>query len=1136
VTESSSPLDPEGESYQGQPDPDDFYGGTDADVPEVQGWGSLEEEFAAEPVMPRRSHFVTAVVVAHDGDVWLPAVLTTLGRQTRPMNAIVGIDSASKDSSAEMLRESLGDDAVVTLETDKGFGAAAAAGIDHAGSRISELGDDVVRWIWFLHDDSAPDPTCLERLLETADNHPSAVVLGPKILGWHDRRLLLEAGVTINADGRRVTGLERREHDQGQHDGVRDVMAVSSAGMLVREDVWEELGGFDPNLPLYRDDLDLCWRVHRAGGRVLIATDAVLHHREASAHGRREVRDANERPHRADREAAVRVLLAHSRPLVAPFVALRLLVGSVLRSVVYLIGKDFRAARDEVGAVAAVAFRPRRIAKSRELIARTSTEPASVTRSLRPTSLDQLREAGEAVGGLLTTSSSAAPSSISALESGPVDDEAVFLQDDSSGFLRRFFLKPSVVMTIALLVTAVFATRALWWGEGVLQGGALLPVPQGASDLWATYFAAWHDVGPGSTTPSAPYLIVVASLASVLFGNPDWAMNVLVLLAAPIAGWSAYFASRGMVTSKLVRAWMGFTYALLPAMTGAIEQGRIGTLMTAIVLPFAIRSGVRLARRSGTMRRAAGTALMMSVILAATPAVWVVSVVIGVSASIVAWRRLRSQAWGIIVRFLIALLVPLVVLMPWTLHLVTNPVLFFVEPGLNIPGIVDPDLRPVDILLVHPGGPGMNPLWVTAGLLFASLLALFRRDTIANVGAWWILGLLALAVGVVQASITVLPPGDRIPVQPWPGPMTLLLGLAMIAVAGIAVEGLRERFAGQNFTLGQPLAVIALIAALVTPIAAAVWWIPATDDVLVRASRVDVPAFVAAEANGPQAPRTLVLSDNGLGEVRYTLLGGSALALGDAETAPPADVWQPIDEQVAALASGRGGGEVDALRSYGVRYVKLAPSSSRSIVPALDSEPGLRRLASAEGEVLWRIGGVTSRAQVLDIDSATGDFLPAAVELAQPGDIRTDPYLNTALPEAIDVEPGSKVLWIGSTATHGWSASIDGQALAPAELPEPLNWSAAFVVPADSSTAVATASFEDSFRQGWLILQGIVIVVLIVLALPERRVIDPDPDDPDDPTTGEAPHFLYSTDLHRPQVEENPEGSVSDENESEVPS
>ncbi|NDH88297.1 MAG: hypothetical protein EBY61_06670 [Actinobacteria bacterium] len=67
MTESSSPLDLEGESYQGQPDPDDFYGGTDADVPEVQGWGSLEEEFAAEPVMPRSiCRFDSSVIPPRD--------------------------------------------------------------------------------------------------------------------------------------------------------------------------------------------------------------------------------------------------------------------------------------------------------------------------------------------------------------------------------------------------------------------------------------------------------------------------------------------------------------------------------------------------------------------------------------------------------------------------------------------------------------------------------------------------------------------------------------------------------------------------------------------------------------------------------------------------------------------------------------------------------------------------------------------------------------------------------------------------------------------------------------------------------------------------------------------------------------
>lgn len=1069
--------------------------GVDTDDYSYAFLNERDDDFDSRSLFPRRSHYVTTVIVAHDGAVWLPAVVTTLAQQTRPTNSVVGVDNASQDDSAAILESSLGADRVVRRDVNDGFGAGVVDGLALASTTPPELNDDVIEWVWLLHDDSAPDTHCLEALLDSADNQPSAVVLGPKVLGWHDRRLLLEVGATVNADGRRVTGLERREHDQGQHDGDRDVLAVSSAGMLIRRDVWDQLGGFDPNLPLFRDDLDLCWRVHRAGGRVIIATDAVIHHREASAHGRRQT---ELRPHRADREAAVRVLVAQAPAALAPLVALRLFLGSVIRAVVYLIGKDLRAAREELGAVLSVAARPGRLSASRRAINRTSVESSSITRSLRPSTIDQLRAAGEAVGGLLTTSSAASAPSISALESGPIDEEAAFLPDESNRFIRRILLKPSVLLTLLLVIVAVIATRSLWWGEGVLQGGALLPVPPGASDVWSSYFRAWHDVGPGSSTPAAPYLMVVATVATALFGNADWAMNVIVLLAVPLAGWSAYFAARGMVRNKILRMWMGATYALLPALTGAVEQGRIGTLITAVVLPFAIRSGVRLSRRTGTIRRAGGTALLMSVILAATPAVWLIGVIVALGASVVAWRRLHSEAAGIIVRFAIAMLVPLLALMPWTLHLLTNPSLFLLEPGLDIPAIVDPNLRPLDVLLLHPGGPGMNPLWVTAGLLLASVLALFRRDTLPLVGAWWVLGLLALVLGVLQSLVLITPPGGLVDVRPWPGPMTLVLGLAMIAASAVAVEGVRERFAGQDFSLGQPLAAVAAITALIVPFAAAVWWIPATDEIVVRAPRSDVPAFVAAEAVGPQAPRTLVLSDNGEGVVRYTLLSGSALALGDAETAPPASVWKPIDAFVADLASGRGGGEVDALRTYGVRYIKLAAGSSRSIVPSLDSEPGLRRLSSAEGEVLWRIGGVTSRAQVWDVDTSTGEFVPVALDIAQPQSVGTDPYLQQVLPAALDLPPGSRVLWVGATADDAWRASIDGAQLAPAALESPRDWSSAFVVRIDQATSTVVVEFDDGARRLWLLFQFIVIIALVIVALPERRVVDPDPDDVDD--------------------------------------
>ena len=59
--------------------------------------------------------------------------------------------------------------------------------------------------------------------------------------------------------------------------------------MLIRRDVWEQLGGFDPYLRLFRDDVDFCWRVQAAGYRVQVVTDAVLYHHELTPRRRRPI-------------------------------------------------------------------------------------------------------------------------------------------------------------------------------------------------------------------------------------------------------------------------------------------------------------------------------------------------------------------------------------------------------------------------------------------------------------------------------------------------------------------------------------------------------------------------------------------------------------------------------------------------------------------------------------------------------------------------------------------------------------------------------------------------------------------------------------------------------------------------------
>ena len=235
---------------------------------------------------------VTAVVVAHQGIRWLPDLQAAVRDQTRRPDLTVAADTGSTDGSADLLRAWVSAQRLAVLPGPTGFGDAvrAALALDPGPQGPAEQGETAgTRWVWLLHDDCAPEPGALEALLAATVEDPRVAVAGPKVRAWTDRRLLLEVGVTIARSGRRETLLDRREQDQGQHDGTRSVLAVGTAGMLVRRDVWDELGGLDPRLPFLRDDVDLGWRANLAGHRVVCVTDAVMHHVEAGARGRRTV-------------------------------------------------------------------------------------------------------------------------------------------------------------------------------------------------------------------------------------------------------------------------------------------------------------------------------------------------------------------------------------------------------------------------------------------------------------------------------------------------------------------------------------------------------------------------------------------------------------------------------------------------------------------------------------------------------------------------------------------------------------------------------------------------------------------------------------------------------------------------------
>ncbi|MEV7284109.1 glycosyltransferase [Streptomyces sp. NPDC093252] len=1066
---------------------------------------------ARQPEYPR--HVVTAVLVAHDGARWLPDALAGLLGQERPVQSVLAADTGSADDSAQLLTRTLGPDRVLHLARRTGFGQAVEeahrtapvltpedlpylkrpSGWDPVTRTWRDDAYDLpelphgepVQWLWLLHDDSAPEPGALAELLRVVENEielgrDDVAVVGPKLRGWYDRRQLLEVGVTLAHSGRRWTGLDRREQDQGQHDHVRPVLAVSTAGMLIRRDVYEQLGGFDRRLPLMRDDIDLCWRAHTAGHRVLVAPEAVVRHAEAASRERRTVDCAGRTaasPHKVDKAGAVHTLLANSRGALLPWILFRLVLGTLLRTVAYLVGKAPGQALDEIRGLLSTLLRPERIIAARRARGPSRIDKGELRQLFPPPGATVRATVEQAAGTLLggsDTETAGGAGRHGAVESGPGGDDADFLEIEQFARLKRVARNPGPMLFLILLLASLIACRQLL-GTGSLAGGALLPAPADSAELWARYLDAWHPVGTGGTPAAPPYLAAVAALGSLLFGSTGLAVTVLLVCSVPIAGVTAYFASRPLVMSRLLRAWAAVVYAFLPAATGALAGGRIGTAVLAALLPLLARAAVAasgLAGTRGTWRATWAYALLLTVTTAFTPIVWPLALVLGLA--LLAVRRTELTAYG--PRFLAQLGTPLLILAPWSLSLL--PTGFFQEAGLEYGASAASAL---DLLAAAPGGAGTVAGPMLIGIVLAALAALLRSERRTGILAAWAVALTALLFAVLSNA------------SAWAGPATLVYGLALLAAALLGADGARSRVAEQSFGWRQPVAaLIAFVSAAGPLLLAAGWMIRGADGPLERREPVQVPAFVAEESGSDDQARTLVLDSDSAAEVRYTLVRGSGARLGDADLAAADAVNAPLEKAVANLVAGSGADQAEQLGGFAVRYVLVHPGAPREVSRVLDATPGLSRLSQQEGgSALWQVDRQVSRAAIVPAEDG-GDLQPVP---AGPVEIHTD------LPSG----PDGRVLRLADTAAEGWTATLDGRPLTPTTVD---GWAQGFELPATGGRLDLTydAPVTHTAR---LWTQGALALVLVVLALPgRRRDIDDDlpeePVIPAQPATGEG--------------------------------
>jgi GT2 family glycosyltransferase len=866
---------------------------------------------------------VGAILVAHNGARWLPKVLASFAHMFHAPTAWQVVDVGSTDGSAELLRESFGADRVVQAPAGTGFGDAVRLG-------LADL--PATDWIWLLHDDASVLPGTLSGLLDRATSAPDIGAVGPKIREWPSLRRLLEVGLTITSTGVRETGLETGEPDAGQHDRPRDVLAVNTAGMLVRRDVWDELDGLDPHLPLYFDDVDFGWRLARAGYRTVTAPTAVLFHAESSRRGTRPSAPGD-LPHWEQRRAALYTLLVNTPMPRFWWQYLRLFLGSLVRVVGLLVGKDPEAAGDELLALRSTYLRPGRLLRGRRRRARTSRRSHRQIRGLfapywlpyqhgfdvvRDTIRALVRPEAVATVGRRSTAVDQAP------------DEAVDL-DNGPSLLRR---RPWLATVLVLTVLALVAGRGLLGGG--LNGGALLRAPDSAGGWWGLLFDAHRDIGLAGDALPPLFALPLAVVATPVWFHPGLVVTILMVFAVPLAALTAHRLGRQITDRRLPRIVWAVSYALAVVATGAVSQGRLGTVVALVVLPIIVNTGWQLAEKPGRQ-----VALRLGIWIAVAAAFAPIMLVLGLGGLLILWW---SEGRWVRRPLVVAAVTPLVLLGPWLAQRALRPWRTWWEAGLPLPGSATIQ----DVVLGRAGGPGAAPAWLTIGVLVLAVVALVPRSTRPGVHLAWLVALVGLGVALAGTIVTYSTPSVTGDVTPWVAVPTV------VWIGGLATAVLLAVPAAESWP--RPAATAAIVVALVLPLGTGAWWVVrgGADPVDDRPREI-VPAFLAERPGA-----TLVVTgtvDDGLG---YRIVSGESRFLGQEAVAASVDDSAPVGDALRGLVAQSSAAEVEELSRAGIGAI-YAPRADAELIRRIDAAP----LLSPSGS-----DNATSRVWVLSPEPA----------------------------------------------------------------------------------------------------------------------------------------------------------------------
>jgi hypothetical protein len=422
---------------------------------------------------------------------------------------------------------------------------------------------------------------------------------------------------------------------------------------------------------------------------------------------------------------------------------------------------------------------------------------------------------------------------------------------------------------------------------------------------------------------------------------------------------------------------------------------------------------------------------------------------------------------------------------------------------------------------LHGGVADRLPLVLGGVVALFAVLALLRGRPVASaVRGAWLVAAIGLGAAFVSSRAEVAS-SDGVLVRGWSGTGVSLALLGLLTAAVLGADRVRGRISRRSFGWTQLAGAVLTILAVLAPVVPAGAWVvralqggPDGTHLQVLDHRI-VPAVAQQAQQSAGRSRVLAIAVDATGTFSWQLLRGDGPELTESAASvfsagltgtidrgvptPPDVADQGMSALVAGIVGGARADVAASLAAFAVTDVLVPPAAPSTatasttapgvpiasgtvpdraaLVARLDSTPGLERITESSSGVVWRISPTADAAPV--VTSWARTVVPASGSTAE-----RDAAV-AATPAGVDTQLAAgdpnRLLVLSERADQGWAATLDGRPLRAVAG----DWRESFELGGAGGHLVV--AYVPADRTPWLVLQGLVLLLVGLLALPLRR-------------------------------------------------